>query len=205
MSVRNVVRVVLKLCILVCSVVGLLLQMGVFSGAAVADPFYTYTGLITVFVGLYELVTVVEMFRSKGKKNFVSAWQYAALVGALCSMGLARYTGNTTAEGHAGTALFLMNSLIPAAMFIEWLFLTPKGSFKDGYPWLGCLPAYLYMLAIAIGPSTGLPFASYGILDIVSLGIINGTLRFVVLTMLMLGCGYFIQSLDSFFSKKHIL
>jgi hypothetical protein len=98
-----------------------------------------------------------------------------------------------------------MNSLIPAAMFIEWLFLTPKGSFKDGYPWLGCLPAYLYMLAIAIGPSTGLPFASYGILDIVSLGIINGTLRFVVLTMLMLGCGYFIQSLDSFFSKKHIL
>lgn len=205
MSVRNVVRVVLKLCILACSIVGLLLQMGVFSGAAVADPFYTYTGLITVFAALYELVTVVEMFRSKGKKNFLPGWQFAALVGSLCSMGLAYYIGNTTAEGHAGTALFLLNSVIPGAMLIEWLFLTPKGSFKDGYPWLGCLPAYIYMLAIAVGPSAGLPFASYGVLDIVSLGIGQGILRFVILTMLMLGCGYFIQSIDSFFAKKHIL
>ncbi|GEM_PF-5602143 len=205
MSVRNVVRVVVKLGVILCITIGLLLQMGIFSGSVVFTPFYTYTGLISVFVALYELVTIIEMFRSKGSHNFVPWWQFAALIGALCNMELAYYTGNTGGSGHGGTALFLLNVLVPCAMAFEWLFLTPKGSFKEGYPWIGCLPIYIYMIIIAAGPSIGIGFENYGVLNIASEGIISGILRFVQITMTMLGCGYFIESLDRFCASKHIL
>ena len=188
MKVRSVIHTVLCFIIIISGITGIIFQT-CGNGSFSPESLKMFTTLSNIFVILYYIIAVIVFLKTR--KTFCPAWRFMSLISIMLT-GIVAATmlsgmGNG-ADLMTKAALDLLHIVVPVATFIDWLFFSEKGKFRNYYFLYGMIPALLYLGASMIlahfGSGLGMNGGKYPypFLDIDS----NG-LQTVVLTCVVMG------------------
>lgn len=199
-----------RIILAVIGTVGLLMDIGIFRGTFIPQRFEYFTTLSNVFVVIYFYVLAFwQISNNDEEKTCIAPWLKGMITLSICVTGLIAHiilNKGVVPSWKEYTALNILHYITPFMVVIDWLFFDKKGNYKTFFPFIWCIPAYVYMiytyisvlvLKIKVGMRVGSDYP-YDFLDIAKNGIATTLSLIVVLTLCFIILGYVFLFIDQF-------
>ena len=195
-----------KTIIVVLGLIGVLIQVGIFSGKYNFNVLKYYTLLSNVACIIYFIFAIIHGFKSND--TFMPQVK-GALVMCITVTGLIYHfmlSGVFSMDGTLALSNVLLHYFMPIATVLDWLLFDKKGSYKKHSPLLWIVAPYLYIVFIFINVMFGLKFGNnkypYPFFDIDKLGFGKVFVTVVILTIFFIALGYVFYFIDKWMAKK---
>ena len=176
---KRALHIALAGIITAASLIGVLLNGGLYLGTFRPEIFKTFTALSNAYVFVYYLPYFVRLLRGDSALHH-PAWYLSAVVSIFQTGAVAAIFRRGAAAGSPKwffTAMFYLHVAVPAAVLLEFLFFAERGKLKFRHVPLAALPLTLYGLTAVLGPLAGFTLGSggarypYPFLDVEALGV----------------------------------
>lgn len=185
---------------------GLLLNFGIFSGKIDTLEFQYFTNLSSIAATLYFLVLSFWSINNEEKeKTCLVPWLKSMLTFSMCVTGLIAHFILNRCEiptGDGTVANNILHYLLPAMVVLDWLLFDKKGNYKVFFPFLWCIPPYLYLIYTyvvvlimdgTVGKSGKYP---YSFMDIDANGVVTTICLIITLTIAFIALGFIVYGID---------
>ena len=189
-----------------CGAFGLLLNFGVFSGKIDMVHFQYFTNLSSIAATLYFLVlSFWHINNDQKEKTCLLPWLKGMVTFSMCVTGLIAHFILNHCEIPTGNEVMadnILHYLLPAMVVLDWVLFDKKGNYKVFFPFLWCIPAYLYMIytyvvVLIFGGTVGSTGKyPYNFMDIDANGVGTTVSVIITLTIAFIALGFLFYGID---------
>jgi len=191
-----------KIALAACGIVGIQMQLSLFSGAANWGMFRYFTNLSNLLCVLYFLCAAVFLLTDKKRRSvFCPMLKSMVTMSITVTMLVAHFMlGNFTMNGTISPALLLLHYIVPSMTLLDWLLFDEKGLTKKLYPILGVIIPFVYFGYALIAAQTGTyqngSRYPYPFIDVDNLGVLKVSLTVAALAAGFILLGYLFFLID---------
>lgn len=210
MYIKNrYLSVLFKLILAGCGIVGIQLQLNLFSTDPNWGMFRYFTNLSNLLCVVYFIFAAFRILFSKdiSATSLIPPLKFMTTMSITVTLLIAHFLlSDFTMDDSMAIALNLLHYVVPLLTLLDWLLFDHKGQSKKSYPLLALLPALFYYIYVLIASNFGAPFAGnsrfpYPFLNTDSLGVGRVLFTVVVLFVGFTVLGYLFYLIDHLLAR----
>lgn len=212
MYIKNrFLSVVYKFCISLCGIVGIQMQLSLFSGTAANwGMFRFFTNLSNLACVLYFLADAFYLLIQKKEEGitFCPVLKMIVMMSVTVTMLIAQFLlGNFHMNGAGSIALILLHRVVPPMAILDWLLFDKKGWMTKLSPVWGVTAPLVYFAYAVIAAQTESSVQKgsrypYPFMDIDKLGVPTVAVTVAALAAGFIVLGYLFYAVDHTLAKK---